>query len=133
MAQLPKERLRVGFVGTGFIAQFHLKSLVGVRNIDVVGVYSRSNEKRAHFVKLADELGLGACKNHDSLESLLGDPTLDAVWVLSPNYTRLDVMRTLHAEVKAGRSKVFAVACESRWHARWPRHAKCCGWPRMPG
>ncbi|MGO4559003.1 Gfo/Idh/MocA family protein [Rhizobiales bacterium 3FA27D7] len=112
MAQLPKERLRVGFVGTGFIAQFHLKSLVGVRNIDVVGVYSRSNEKRAHFVKLADELGLGACKNHDSLESLLGDPSLDAVWILTPNYTRLDVMRTLHAEVKAGRSKVFAVACE---------------------
>ncbi len=112
MAQLPKERLRVGFVGTGFIAQFHLKSLVGVRNIDVVGVYSRSNEKREHFVKLAGELGLGTCKNHDSLESLLGDPTLDAVWILSPNYTRLDVMRTLHAEIKAGRSRVFAVACE---------------------
>lgn len=112
MAQLPKERLRVGFVGTGFIAQFHLKSLVGVRNIDVVGVYSRSNEKREHFVNLAEELGLGACKNHDSLESLLGDPTLDAVWILSPNYTRLDIMRTLHAEIKAGRSKVFAVACE---------------------
>ena len=112
MAQLPKERLRVGFVGTGFIAQFHLKSLVGVRNIDVIGVYSRSNEKREHFVKLAEELGLGACRNHDSLESLFGDPTLDAIWILSPNYTRLDVMRTLHAEVKAGRSKVFAVACE---------------------
>lgn len=112
MAQLPKERLRVGFVGTGFIAQFHLKSLVGVRNIDVVGVYSRSNEKREHFVRLAEEIGLGGCKNHDSLESLLGDPTLDAVWILSPNYTRLDVMRTLHAEIKAGRSRVFAVACE---------------------
>lgn len=112
MAQLPKERLRVGFVGTGFIAQFHLKSLVGVRNIDVVGVYSRSNEKREHFVKLAGELGLGTCKNHDSLESLLGDSTLDAVWILSPNYTRLDVMRTLNAEIKAGRSRVFAVACE---------------------
>lgn len=112
MAQLPKERLRVGFVGTGFIAQFHLKSLVGVRNIDVVGVYSRSNEKREHFVRLAEEIGLGDCKNHDSLESLLGDPTLDAVWILSPNYTRLDVMRTLHAEIKAGRSRVFAVACE---------------------
>ncbi|MFD9897730.1 Gfo/Idh/MocA family protein [Mesorhizobium sp. NPDC059025] len=112
MAQLPKERLRVGFVGTGFIAQFHLKSLVGVRNVDVVGVYSRSNEKREHFVKLARELGLGVCKNHDSLESLLGDPTLDAVWILSPNYTRLDVMRTLNAESKAGRSRVFAVACE---------------------
>jgi predicted dehydrogenase len=112
MSNLPRERLRVGFVGTGFIAQFHLKSLVGVRNIDVVGVYSRKPENRAHFSALAAELELGACKGHDSLESLLRDETVDAIWILSPNYTRLDVMRTIHAEVTAGRSKVFAVACE---------------------
>jgi predicted dehydrogenase len=37
---------------------------------------------------------------------------VDAIWILSPNYTRLDIMRTIHAEAKAGRSKVFAVACE---------------------
>ncbi len=112
MSNLPRERLRVGFVGTGFIAQFHLKSLVGVRNIDVVGVYSRKAENRAHFSGLAAELGLGACKSHDSLESLVCDETVDAIWILSPNYTRLDVMCTIHAEVTAGRSKVFAVACE---------------------
>ena len=41
-----RDRLRVGFVGSGFIAHFHLKSMVGVRNVDVTGVYSRSAEKR---------------------------------------------------------------------------------------
>ncbi|MEP9399866.1 Gfo/Idh/MocA family oxidoreductase [Mesorhizobium sp. KR2-14] len=112
MTNLPKDRLRVGFVGTGFIAQFHLKSMVGVRNIDVVGVYSRKAENRARFCELVSELGLGSCKSHDSLESLLRDESVDAIWILSPNYTRLDVMRTLHAEVTAGRSNVFAVACE---------------------
>jgi predicted dehydrogenase len=112
MTGLPKERLRVGFVGSGFIAEFHLKSMVGVRNVDVTGVYSRSPANRARFSKRVAELGLGECRSHDSLESLVQAGDIDAVWILSPNYTRLDVMRTIHAEVTAGRSKLIAVACE---------------------
>jgi predicted dehydrogenase len=104
--------LRIGFVGSGFIAHFHLKSLVGVRNADVTGVFSRSAEKRDRFAAAVAELDLGICRTHDSLESLLAAADVDAIWILSPNYTRLDTMRVIHAEVKAGRSKVFAVACE---------------------
>ncbi len=29
MTTSPRERLRVGFVGSGFIAHFHLKSMIG--------------------------------------------------------------------------------------------------------
>lgn len=112
MTGLPKQRLRVGFVGSGFIAEFHLKGMLGVRNVDVTGVFSRKAENRARFANRVAELGLGECTSHDSLESLVNADNVDAIWILSPNYTRLDVMRTLHAEVKAGRSKVFAVACE---------------------
>ncbi|KQZ82845.1 dehydrogenase [Mesorhizobium sp. Root157] len=112
MADLPKAQLRVGFVGSGFIAHFHLKAMLNVRNVEVTGVYSRSADKRAHFVEQVAELGLGQCRSHDSLESLLRADDVDAVWILSPNYTRLDTMRVIHAEVTAGRSKVFAVACE---------------------
>ncbi|MFI0846106.1 Gfo/Idh/MocA family protein [Mesorhizobium sp. IMUNJ 23232] len=112
MTNPPKQRLRIGFVGSGFIAHFHLKSLVGVRNADVTGVFSRSAEKRERFAAAVADLGLGSCRTHDSLESLLQADDVDAIWVLSPNYTRLDTMRVIHAEVKAGRSKVFAVACE---------------------
>ena len=109
---MTRDKLRVGFVGTGFIAQFHLKSMVGVRNVEVTGVYSRQDANRKRFCSLVSELELGTCKNHDSLESLLRDDQVDAIWILAPNYTRLETMRTIHAEVKAGRSKVFAVACE---------------------
>ncbi|HWK65128.1 MAG TPA: Gfo/Idh/MocA family oxidoreductase [Rhizobiaceae bacterium] len=112
MTTKPRERLRVGFVGSGFIAHFHLKSMVGVRNIDVTGVYSRSAEKRARFAEAVADLGLGACTSYDSLEAMLHSGDVDAIWILSPNHTRLDTMRMIHAEVKAGRSKVFAVACE---------------------
>ncbi|MET3661409.1 Gfo/Idh/MocA family protein [Aquamicrobium ahrensii] len=112
MTEFPKATLRVGFVGSGFIAHFHLKSMLGVRNVEVTGVYSRSAENRQRFVDQVTEMGLGACTSHDSLESMLRADDVDAIWIVSPNYTRLDVMRTIHAEVKAGRSKVFAVACE---------------------
>lgn len=112
MTEFPKATLRVGFVGSGFIAHFHLKSMLGVRNVEVTGVYSRSAENRERFVDQVAELGLGTCTGHDSLESMLRADDMDAIWILSPNYTRLDIMRTIHAEVKAGRSKVFAVACE---------------------
>lgn len=112
MTDFPKARLRIGFVGSGFIAHFHLKAMLGVRNVDVTGVFSRSADNRARFVKAVDELGLGTCRAHESLESLFRADDVDAIWILSPNYTRLDVMRVLYAEVTTGRSKVFAVACE---------------------
>lgn len=112
MIDLPKAKLRVGFVGSGFIAHFHLKAMLNVRNVEVTGVYSRSAEKRQRFVEQVAELGLGECQSHDSLESLVRAKDVDAIWILSPNYTRLDTMRVIHAEVVAGRSEVIAVACE---------------------
>ncbi|WP_457588066.1 Gfo/Idh/MocA family protein [Ensifer canadensis] len=112
MTQLPKQTLRVGFVGTGFIAHFHLKSMIGVRNVEVTGVFSRKAENREKFASEVETLGLGTCRTHESLEALLSADDVDAIWILSPNYTRLDVMRSLHGAIKSGRSKVFAVACE---------------------
>jgi predicted dehydrogenase len=86
--------------------------MISVRNIEVTGVYSRQAQNRARVCAQVEELGLGTCRSHESLESLVRAEDVDAIWILSPNYTRLDIMRTIHAEVKAGQSKVFAVACE---------------------
>ena len=112
MTGLPRQRLRIGFVGSGFIAHFHLNALIGVRNVDVTGVFSRNGENRERIVRRADGLGLGICRSHESLESLVRADDVDAIWILSPNDTRLDVMRVIHDEIVAGRSTVFAVACE---------------------
>lgn len=108
----PRQTLRIGFVGSGFIAHFHLKALVGVRNVEVTGVYSPTEAKRRAFADAVRDLDLGTCTAHASLEALCAAPDVDAIWILSPNYTRLDVMRTLNRLVTSGQSKVFAVACE---------------------
>ncbi|MCR4267153.1 Gfo/Idh/MocA family protein [Nitratireductor sp. ZSWI3] len=106
------KRLRIGLIGTGFIAEFHLRSMIGVRHVDVTGVYSRKAENRERIVRLVAELGLGDCTSYESLAAMLQADDIDAVWILSPNDTRVETMRIIHDEVTAGRSKVFAVACE---------------------
>ena len=104
--------LRIGFIGSGFIAHFHLKSLNSVRNVEVVGVYSPTPEKRKAFAEAAIAQGLGDCVACDSLEDLLAMPDLDAVWILSPNHTRLATMQAIADAVTSGKSAVRAVACE---------------------
>ncbi len=111
MMQTPPP-LRIGFVGAGFIAHFHLKSFLSVRNAVITGVFSPTPRKRQALADAVNAAELGPCRPHDSLESLVGADDVDALWILSPNDTRLDVMRTLEQAVKAGRSKIRAVACE---------------------
>jgi len=104
--------LRIGFIGSGFIAKFHLKSFESVRNAQITGVFSPTPAKRAAFAEAVDAAELGPCTAYDSLDALLAAPDIDAIWLLAPNDTRLEVMRALHAAVKAGRSGIRAVACE---------------------
>lgn len=108
----PRQILRVGFVGAGFIAHFHLRSLVGVRNVEVTGVYSPTPARREKLAAAVAELGLGSCTAHASLDALLTAEDVDAIWILSPNPSRLTVMRAIADTVTSSRSKVFAVACE---------------------
>ena len=112
VALMSSGSLRIGFVGTGFIAAFHLRALLNVRHVELIGVYSPKTVRREAFAREVDTLELGPCRAHPVLSSLLEDPRLDAVWILVPNDQRLEVMRAIHAAVRTKRSAVRAVACE---------------------
>jgi predicted dehydrogenase len=104
--------LRIGFVGAGFIAGFHLQALLGVRHVRIAGVYGPTKSRRDAIATEANRLELGPCTAFDSLEAMLTSGEIDAVWLLSPNHTRLPAMRALHAARKAGTTSVYAIACE---------------------
>jgi predicted dehydrogenase len=104
--------LRIGFVGSGFIARFHVKSFESVRNAEIIGVYSPTPANREGLADLVNAAELGPCRAYADLESLITAPDIDALWILSPNDTRLEVMRALADAVTSGRSKIRAVACE---------------------
>jgi len=107
-----KRTLNIGFVGSGFIADFHLESLVSVRNVEVVGVFSPTKAHRTAFALKVRDANLGECVAYDSLDELVRAPGLDAIWVLSPNNTRIEVINAIVSAVKSGDSSVYAVACE---------------------
>ena len=103
--------LRIGFIGSGFIAKFHAKSFASVRHAQITGVYSPTATHRDALVKQINDAELGPCQGHGDLESLLASD-IDAVWLLAPNDRRLEIMRAINGAVKTGRSKLRAIACE---------------------
>jgi predicted dehydrogenase len=104
--------LRIGFVGSGFIAKFHAKSFQSVRHAQITGIYSPTAANREALAADINAAELGPCRAHASLESLLAADDVDAIWLLAPNDQRLEVMRTINAAVKSGATNVRAIACE---------------------
>ena len=73
-------RLRVGCIGTGFIAGRHLKALAAMPDVDVVAVADPLVERAA---AAADRLG---ARSYDDGLALLAAEHLDAVWLCVPPF-----------------------------------------------
>ena len=57
-----KKSIGIGFVGGGFITRFHIQSLIGVRNCEVIGVMSRTESSAEESASLARTIGVGQAK-----------------------------------------------------------------------
>ncbi|MBI2914088.1 MAG: Gfo/Idh/MocA family oxidoreductase [Chloroflexi bacterium] len=108
---MAKERLGIGFAGAGFVARFHIESLLAVRDADVAAVTSPTREHAEAAAALARDLGLGDPKVYGSVAEMVADPAVDAVWVCSPNDTRVAVVEVIVDAVRRG-ADLIGVACE---------------------
>ena len=106
------KQLGVGFIGSGFMAEFHAKSWRGVRNAEIKGVCARHLGSAQRLRDLCIQLEVGEPKAFMSVEEMIQSPEIDAVWILSPNYTRISVMKSIVTELEKGRSKLRGIACE---------------------
>ncbi len=106
------KRLGVGFVGGGFVARFHIRSWVGVRDADIRGVVSRQDNTAEEAVALARRLGVGDAKVYGSITDLVADPAIDAIWICAPNFARIAVMEEIVGAIEAGKGALIGVACE---------------------
>lgn len=106
------DRFGVGFVGGGFNTRFHIRSWVGVRDADVLGVVSRTRATAAEAAALARELGVGEAKAYDTPTDMVADPAIHALWICAPNFTRLEVMEEIVAAIESGKGELVGVACE---------------------
>ena len=104
--------LRIGLLGSGFIAGFHLEALLGVRDVVVAGVFSPTPAHREALAQKADAMGLGPCRAYGSAGELAASGEVDAVWILGPNDTRLEHARAIHRAVEENGARLLGVACE---------------------
>jgi len=108
---MSSDRLGIGFIGSGFITRFHIQSMVGVREADVLGVWSPNDEHAEAAAALARDLDVGAARAFASIEALVADPAVDAVWLCGPNHTRVANIDAICAALTAG-ATLRGVACE---------------------
>jgi len=107
-----KKRLGIGFLGGGFISRFHIQSLLGVRDVDVTGVFSKTKQSAEDTASLANDLGVGPAKAFDNITEMVADPDVDAIWVCSPNYARVETFEEIANAVNSDKGKLIGVACE---------------------
>ena len=107
-----KKRLGIGFIGGGFISRFHIQSLISVRDVDVFGVMSKTKQSAEETADLANDLGLGPAKAYGTITEMIEDPSINALWVCSPNFSRIDTFEEIANAIQSGKGELIGVTCE---------------------
>ena len=106
------KRLGIGFIGGGFITRFHIQSLIGVRDCDVIGVMSKTKSSAEESCALARELKVGDAEVYNSVTDMISDPNIHALWICAPNFTRIEIMEEIVSAIESGKGELIGVACE---------------------
>jgi len=105
------ERLGVGFIGSGFMTRFHIRSWEAVRDADIRGVYSPNRANAEDAAALARSLRVGEARAFGSIEEMVADQAIDCIWICGPNFARVENMERIVAAIKKG-AKIRGIACE---------------------
>ena len=106
------KRIGIGFIGGGFITRFHIQSLIGVRNCDVLGVMSRTRSSAEESALLAQTIGVGDAQVFDTVADMVMDKNINALWICAPNFTRIEIMEEIVNVIEAGKGELIGVTCE---------------------
>lgn len=109
---MTKNKLGVGFIGSGFVARFHLEAWRGVRDADVLGVYSPNTTHAEATAARARELRVGDARAFKSIEEMIAAAEIDCVWLCGPNHQRIENMEAICNALEAGKGKLIGIACE---------------------
>ena len=109
---MDKKSLGVGIIGGGFNARFHIRSWVGVRHADILGITDTDKARAEEAAALARKLGAGEARVFKSAADMVADPAIDALWIYAPNFTRIELMEEIVAALEKGRGELKGVCCE---------------------
>jgi predicted dehydrogenase len=104
--------LGVGFIGSGFNAKFHMLGWTGVRDGDVLGVWSPNRKNATAAAAYAKQLDVGECKPYKTITDMVADKNIDAIWLTGPNHARVENVEEIVEAVKSGKGDLKGIACE---------------------
>ena len=107
-----RKRLGVGFIGSGFITQFHIRSWVAVRDADILGIWSPNQDNAAAAASLARTLNVGDARAYSSITEMVADPSIHCLWICGPNHRRIENMEEIVHALKSGKGELVGIACE---------------------
>jgi predicted dehydrogenase len=106
------DKLGVGFIGSGFIARFAAQGFTTVRGADIAAIYNPHPEGARKLAAYCNGLGIGTPNIYTDLHKMLADKSVNAVWVMNPNFARLETIKAITEEAAQGRNNLVGVACE---------------------
>ncbi len=101
--------LKLGFVGAGFVAKFHARAMMQVRDLEIAGVVSRTAASARSFAKLVKDTGLGEGTVYADAGEMAQH--VDMIAIFSPNFTRIEIVERIAEAVKKG-AKLQGLICE---------------------
>lgn len=104
--------LGIGIIGSGFVAKFHLQAFVGVRDAEILGIWSPTKKHAEDTAALARRLGVGEARVFGSIGEMAADPAIGALWICAPNYTREATVQEIVHAVRSGTGSLKGIACE---------------------
>jgi predicted dehydrogenase len=90
--------LKLGIVGAGFVANFHVRALRQVRSVEVAGIHALAGaEALSATVK---KWGVGSGTVYASIEEMARQ--VDAIAVFAPNFARVEIVEHIVEAVRQG-------------------------------
>jgi predicted dehydrogenase len=106
-------RLGIGFIGSGFNARCHMQAFQGVRDADVLGVWSPNPKHAEAAAAYARSLDVGPCRPYRSIAQLVTDPEIQAIWLCGPTSARIENLEEIVDPIRRGHAELQGIACET--------------------
>jgi len=78
------DKLGVGFVGAGFITNFHIRAWQGVREANIAGIVSLTEDESQAAADNCRKFRVGDPGVFKSISEMVADPGIDAIWICAP-------------------------------------------------
>jgi predicted dehydrogenase len=99
--------LKIGSVGAGFVARFHVRAMSQVRGMELAGVAALKGAPE--LAAMSKSHGAGDTVVYNSISEMAQH--VDCIAIFAPNFARIPIMEEVAAAVKAG-ADLKGVICE---------------------